>query len=204
MGSAGLFTGAMTAVAQVAPMEKRPLIIGLVGGLFGISAVIGPLVCGFLLGGSDFWEKRTDDGGQLGGALTDRTTWRWCFYLNCKWYQISLKSLMTERTVVPIGAVAVIGILIFLHVDQELEKAAGGIMDQIMSFDPIGNALFVSAVICLLLALQWGGTTYDWSSGRIIALFVLFGVLFVAFVAVQFWLGEGATGMLRPHHEVCL
>ena len=44
LGSAGLFTGAMTVVAQVAPMEKRPLIIGLVGGLFGISAVIGPLV----------------------------------------------------------------------------------------------------------------------------------------------------------------
>jgi len=44
LGSAGLFTGAMTAIAQVAPMEKRPLIIGLVGGLFGISAVIGPLV----------------------------------------------------------------------------------------------------------------------------------------------------------------
>ena len=46
LGSAGLFTGAMTAIAQVAPMEKRPLILGLVGGLFGISAVIGPLVSG--------------------------------------------------------------------------------------------------------------------------------------------------------------
>ena len=47
LGSAGLFTGGMTAIAQVAPMEKRPMIIGLVSSLFGLSAVIGPLVCLF-------------------------------------------------------------------------------------------------------------------------------------------------------------
>jgi MFS family permease len=44
IGAAGLFTGATTAVAQVAPIEKRPMIIGLLGGLFGISSIIGPLV----------------------------------------------------------------------------------------------------------------------------------------------------------------
>lgn len=29
-----------------------------------------------------------------------------------------------------------------------------------MSFDPIGTAVLIPDVICLLLALQWGGTTY--------------------------------------------
>ena len=44
VGAAGLFVGATTAIAQVAPIEKRPVIIGLLGGLFGVSSIIGPLV----------------------------------------------------------------------------------------------------------------------------------------------------------------
>lgn len=41
--------------------------------------------------------------------------------------------------------------------------------------------------MCLLLALQWGGTTYAWKDARIITLLVLFGVLNIAFVVVQIW-----------------
>ena len=44
LGAAGLFTGATTAVIQVAPMAKRPTIIGIIGSLFGICSIIGPLV----------------------------------------------------------------------------------------------------------------------------------------------------------------
>lgn len=62
-----------------------------------------------------------------------------------------------------------------------------------MHFDPVGTAIFLPCVVCVLLALQWGGTTYPWDDGRIIALFVLFGVLLAAFVAVQFYMGEDAT-----------
>ena len=47
--------------------------------------------------------------------------------------------------------------------------------------------------MCLLLALQWGGSTYAWKDGRIIALLVLFGVLAIAFIAIQFWKQETAT-----------
>lgn len=48
-------------------------------------------------------------------------------------------------------------------------------------------------IICLLLALQWGGSKYPWGEGRIIALFVLFGVLLIAFIAIQFWKQDNAT-----------
>ena len=48
-------------------------------------------------------------------------------------------------------------------------------------------------VVCLLLALQWGGSRYEWSDGRIIALLVIFGVLMIIFIAIQFWKKDNAT-----------
>lgn len=41
--------------------------------------------------------------------------------------------------------------------------------------------------MCLFLALQWGGTKYPWSNGRIIALLVVFGLLLIVFIVLQ-WL----------------
>lgn len=52
-------------------------------------------------------------------------------------------------------------------------------------------------VVCLLLALQWGGSVYPWSNGRIIALFVIFAVLLVVFSAIQVWKKDNATIPLR-------
>lgn len=62
-----------------------------------------------------------------------------------------------------------------------------------MHFDPIGTLIFIPAIISLLLALQWGGTTYPWNNGRIIGLFVVFGVLILAFLFVQWRQQENAT-----------
>jgi len=56
-----------------------------------------------------------------------------------------------------------------------------------------GTIVFIPAIVCLLLALQWGGSKYPWSSGRIIALFVVFGILIIAFIGIQLWQQEKAT-----------
>jgi hypothetical protein len=65
--------------------------------------------------------------------------------------------------------------------------------ERIKEFDLYGTLVFIPAIICLLLALQWGGTTYPWNSGRIIALFVLFGVFIAIFIGIQFWKQDSAT-----------
>ncbi|KAK5108519.1 hypothetical protein LTR62_008259 [Meristemomyces frigidus] len=59
--------------------------------------------------------------------------------------------------------------------------------------DLIGTTIFVPCVICLLLALQWGGTTYAWSDYRIIICFTFFAILVLIFVAVQWYSGDKAT-----------
>jgi hypothetical protein len=93
------------------------------------------------------------------------------------------------------GAAAVI-VLFFLTVKPRKpdEKDNMTLMDRIWQYDIIGSFLFVPSMVCLLLAIQWGGTTYPWSNGRVIALFVVFGVLLIGFVLVQLWNGSDATG----------
>jgi hypothetical protein len=97
---------------------------------------------------------------------------------------------------VPFGAITAVGILIFLPVERQRQKQEGSIFELIQRFDHIGNTLFICSVICLFLALQWGGTTYPYTDGRIIALFTVFGIHLIAFIALEVYSRENATGKL--------
>jgi hypothetical protein len=84
-------------------------------------------------------------------------------------------------------------IVIFFTAPHRQAVASLGWKERIKEFDLFGTAVFIPAIICLLLALQWGGTKFPWNSGRIIALFVIFGLLIAAFIAIQFWKQDSAT-----------
>ncbi|KAI8070333.1 major facilitator superfamily domain-containing protein [Gongronella butleri] len=163
LGAAGLFSGAMIIIAHSVPLAKRPYYSGLIGGMFGIASVIGPL---------------------LGGAFTDavHATWRWCFYIN-----------------LPFGGITAIILMIWLQMPATKKKQDESAWDIFMAFDPLGTITFVPGIICLLLALQWGGTQYAWNDGRIIALFVMFGVLISTFIGIQiFWSARDDTRATVP------
>lgn len=68
---------------------------------------------------------------------------------------------------------------------------------KIGEFDWAGTGVLLPGIVCLLLALQWGGSKYPWRSGRIIGLLVTFGVLAIAFAVIQVRNGEKATLPLR-------
>ncbi|KAF7330046.1 DHA14-like major facilitator [Mycena kentingensis (nom. inval.)] len=161
-GCAGIFSGAMIILAHAVPLQRRPLYTGIVGTMFGLASVAGPLMGG--------------------GFTTSAATWRWCFYIN-----------------LPVGGIALF-VMVFLF---KMPKSADHepqhlfLLDRINQFDPFGTLVFIPGIISLLLALQWGGTKYPWSDGRIIALFVVFGVLILAFGIIQIWKQDNATVVPR-------
>ena len=69
-------------------------------------------------------------------------------------------------------------------------------LQQIQRLDPVGIFFFVPSIICLILALQWGGTTYAWSDPKMIALLVTFAALLVVFIIVETFMPE--TAMAPP------
>lgn len=64
---------------------------------------------------------------------------------------------------------------------------------KLLKLDPIGTFFLSTSIICLLLALQWGGSTYAWSNDRITTLLTLFVALFIGFVLVQVFMQDTAT-----------
>lgn len=64
---------------------------------------------------------------------------------------------------------------------------------KIDSLDILGTLVFLPAIVCLLIGLQWGGTRYSWGNARVVVLLVFAGLLGVGFIAIQIWKQEKAT-----------
>lgn len=116
----------------------------------------------------------------LGGALIDAFSWRACFAMN-----------------IPLGVIVVAAMWWGLQDPAPNEIGSLTFKEIVRKVDLLGTLLVVPSIVCLLLAIQWGGNRYGWNDSRIVVLFVLFAVAFSIFAWIQHKKQEDAT--LPPH-----
>lgn len=173
---AGIFAGCMLVIIPMVPLHIRPKFQGMFGMIFGVASVTGPLIGGGLTN-SVSWRYRCNRFIPVFSSSSANLVLpnRWCFYIN-----------------LPIGAVSWVFMLLAWNPPPR-RHAAVSLFTHFKRLDPLGMLFFIPAMICLMLALQWGGTSYAWGNGRIIVLLVVFGVLIFAYATVQVLFPDTAT-----------
>jgi Na+/melibiose symporter-like transporter len=71
------------------------------------------------------------------------------------------------------------------------------VKERIKQIDILGAVFLICAIVSLLLALQWGGTTFAWSDSKVWGTLLGFFLIISVFIGMQFRQKEKATIPLR-------
>ena len=157
-GAAALYSGGMTIIGFSVPLRKRAIYIAALSSMFGIASVVGPI---------------------LGGAFTDKLSWRWCFWIN-----------------LPFGGIS-LAVVFFFFSNPERKYSHIPVKERLKNIDIAGAVFLICAIVSLLLALQWGGFTYPWKNSKVWGTLLGFGLIIAVFIAIQIYQKDRATIPVR-------
>ncbi|TDZ30187.1 Efflux pump dotC [Colletotrichum spinosum] len=148
LGGGGLMALVNITIGDLFSPRERGKYFGMVGAVWGLASGVGPLI---------------------GGGLTERVSWRWCFWIN-----------------LPISGASLLILVLFFKVHTPKTPLIKGLM----AIDWLGVITFTGATLMLLLGLQLGGVRHPWSSPTVICL-IVFGCLgFGVFALVERYLAK--------------
>ncbi|KAF1992582.1 hypothetical protein K402DRAFT_320962 [Aulographum hederae CBS 113979] len=144
VGGGGLLVLVNITISDLFSPRSRGAYFGMIGGVWALASSLGPII---------------------GGAFTEKVTWRWCFYIN-----------------LPLDGAAFLIILFFLKLDTPKTPFVEGIK----SVDWLGALAIVGGTLMLLFGLEFGGVSYPWASAIVICL-IVFGIVTMALFFVIEW-----------------
>ncbi|KAJ5287591.1 Major facilitator superfamily domain general substrate transporter [Penicillium angulare] len=140
LGAAGLLTLVNICICDLFSMRDRGLYFGLISVVWALACGVAPV---------------------LGGLLTERASWRWCFWIN-----------------LPVSAL----VFILLAFTLKLDTPHTPIWEGLKAVDWTGSLFIVGSTIMLLLGLDFGGVTHPWDSATVICLIVFSAVSIFLFM----------------------
>jgi hypothetical protein len=122
LGTSGILSGGLIIMSQVVPLRLRPVLTSAIGAMEGVAMVSAPII---------------------GGVLTDKLHWRWCFYIN-----------------LPIGGFVLIVVLICLRSIKDTRRKDATkltFLQTLYKLDVLGAVILRPPIVCTLLALHFAG-----------------------------------------------
>ncbi|KAK5140830.1 hypothetical protein LTR04_002833 [Oleoguttula sp. CCFEE 6159] len=144
IGGGGLVVLVNICISDLFSMRNRSVYFGVIGMVWALASTVGPLI---------------------GGAFTQKVSWRWCFYIN-----------------LPLDGLAFFIILLFL----DLKTPKTPLVDGIKAIDWIGSLTIVGGTLMLLFGLEYGGVSHPWGSATVICL-IVFGLVTIGLFVVNEW-----------------
>ena len=95
----------------------------------------------------------------VGGALSEKLSWRYCFWINC-----------------PVCGLSFVMLLLLLNV----HNPRTGLVEGLQAIDWSGTVSMLAVSVLLLLGLNFGGGVFAWNSAQVISLIAV-GTAMIAF-----------------------
>ncbi|EPY52968.1 membrane transporter [Schizosaccharomyces cryophilus OY26] len=143
IGGGGIMSLVTIVIADITPLQTRSYYTGCFGATWGIASVMGPLI---------------------GGAISQKTTWRWIFFIN-----------------LPTGGIALTTLVLFLNL---IPKPRTSFTQFLKTFDFVGIITITVGVVLFLLGLNLGSTTGVWKHANILC-YLIIGILCLVVFAVN-------------------
>lgn len=144
IGGGGLVILVYVCIGDLYSMRERPKYYGIMGMVWAIASGVGPVI---------------------GGAFTEKVSWRWCFYIN-----------------LPLDGISLVSLIFFLTIETPKTK----FIDGIKAVDWVGVITIAGGVVTFLFGMESGGVTHPWGSAFTLCL-IIFGLLIIALFFVNEW-----------------